>query len=80
MTGECGFLARAEARVAQLGPDISERFRLAVEEAFALGVIAEANGDTAMANACADMVEALGTFLDLRDARGGRATAETDAA
>lgn|GEM_PF-3248807 len=80
MAGDDGFLTRAEARVAELGPDISERFRLALEEAFALSVIAEANGDTAMATACSDMVESLGTFLDLRDARGGRATAEADCA
>ncbi|MGN8095419.1 hypothetical protein [Methylobacterium sp. 22177] len=80
MAGDDGFLTRAEARLEELGPEISERFRLALEEAFALGVIAEANGDTAMANAAADMVETIGAFLDLRDSRSGRATADADSA
>ncbi|MEE7463114.1 hypothetical protein MFUR16E_18620 [Methylobacterium fujisawaense] len=47
----------------------------ALEEGLALGVIMNANGDTIMANACADMVEAIGAFLDFRDARGDWATA-----
>lgn len=80
VAGLDGHLARAEARLAELGPDTSERLRLMLEEIFAHGLVAEANADAVMADACADAVEALGNLLDLRAGRSGRATADAGSA